>query len=437
MSQAERYLRDHAVVPPEAASLPDPPSDLRICVVIPAYDELDRIEAVLDSLEKATDGEQPVFETIVCVNQAETAPPEIARANSKTLELLDDKTTSYPLHVLDRASEGRRFPRDAAGVGEARRRLMDLAMQRLTKAGHPRDGLIACLDGDSPAEPGYLDAIVDEMADAGEEALAGVCRYRHPIPDDPEHARAIVTYETWMRYFELGLHHIETPYAYQPIGSCMVLTTHGYALADGVPTLEALSDFYLLQKVAKVGGFGAVRRLHEPVVRPSARPSDRVPRGTGPSVQRTMHESDDRFENVEPPTAFHHLHVWLDAVPAGFDSPDLLREKASDPLRTFLADHGARDVLPKLRRNAPDAEHFAEHVHRWFDSLKIVKYANQRARSNGRTWIFEALRQLLTLAGHDALAAQVPDSKRSATTLDQRISALELLREHARDATEA
>lgn len=432
-SQIQRYLQDHAVVPPEQSRLPAPSDRLRVSIVIPAYDELDRIGEVIDSLDDASNA-LDTFEVLVVVNNPESAADGIVEANRETLEILRNRETAFDLHAIDRASPSSAFPDEASGVGHARRLGMDLAVARLAEAGRFADGLIGCLDGDSPPEPGYVDDIAAELSPSGDpddrDMLAGVCRYRHPIPDEPEHARAIVAYESWMRYFELGLHHTSTPYAYQSIGSCMVVTAAGYALADGVPTREALSDFYLLQKITKVAGRRTVANLRRPKVRPSARPSGRVPRGTGPSVRQTMHSEGDRFVCVEPPATFEHLRRWFRALTDGFHNPDRLRETAAEPLREFLGEHDGWPTLAKLRKHAPDADRFVAQVHQWFDSLKIVKYANERRRQEGSVWLFDALRELLNVAGHPGLADEIPDSNRRESTLEERIRVLELLRDH-------
>lgn len=425
-----RYLDELAHVPPEVSELEPPSPQLRASVVIPAYDELDRIASVVQSLDAnalSPDG----AEIIVVVNNSETADRSVVDRNIATLELLDRLETRFPIHPIDRCRPERAFPESRSGVGWARRIGMDLALARLADVGAPRGGLIPCLDGDSPASDAYLDTLLATFED--DDALAGVCPYRHPIPEDPGHARAIVAYESWMRYFAAGLHHTTTPYAYQSIGSCMVLTGIGYALADGVPTREALSDFYLLQKITKIRGRRTVRCLREPLVFPSARPSPRVPRGTGPSVRQTMEDSGDRFELVEPPATFAHLRRWLTSLREGFDDPDSLRDRAPGPLESFLSQHDGWETLEKLRRHAPDPDHFAAQVHQWFDSLKIVKYANERRRQSGGLWLFDALRRLLEEAGHETLSDEVPRSERRASTLEQRRRTLEILRRHEFD----
>ncbi len=420
-STVDRYLRRHAVQPPQWVELAAPAEELRICVVIPAYDELENIEDVVGAL--AVDELTPeAVEIIVCVNNAADSPKRVVDANRKTLELLRSLETPFALHLIDRCSPGRAFPAQKAGVGEARRLLMDLATRRLHRVGRASDGLIACLDGDSPADPGYLDALWREMS-AAPQALAGVCRYRHPIPDDGNHARAIIAYEVWMRYFEAALTLTGTPYAFQSIGSCMVLSARGYAQADGVPPREALSDFYLLQKIIKTGGRGSVLQLEQPLVRPSARPSTRVPRGTGPSVRASMFDGDERFVWVEPPRAFFDLRRFFTAVRPGFETPETLREAASPFLDEIITRWNGWATIDKLRTHAPDPTGFERQFHTWFDSLKVVKYANRSKENWGGVFVFDALAQLL-----DEDGSAIADVNAEEATIDDWRRVLEWIR---------
>ena len=426
----ERYLSDQALDIPDADELTPPRDELEACVVIPAYDELEDLPDVIRSLEQASTTPE-IFEVIVVVNNASDAPDDKVRANQQTIEFLRSGiTTAFDLHVLDRSSPSKAYAPDVAGVGRARREGCDLALQRLQAVGREREGVLPNLDGDSPVAPRYVDNIIAEFREQP-EMLAGVCRYRHPIPDNSEHAEAIVTYETWMRYFAAALTWTESPYAFQSIGSCMALSARGYALADGMPQLEALSDFYMLQKIAKVGGFGAVRQLTRPFVHPSARPSPRVPRGTGPSVTDRMDGGGDKFDFVEPPAAFRQLRALFRAVRDGYERPDVLRDVgAGGLLGEFLEDQDGWETIEKLRENTPSAEHFEVQFHTWFDSLKIVKFANVTRRELGGAWIMDALPVVLEGIELAVLAEDIPAVSPEDATLEQRRAVLELLRTH-------
>ena len=427
MTPIPRYIERHAVDMPPWVELDEPRDELRICVVIPAYDELGNVEEVIEALD--VDELSPAaVEVLVCVNNAEDSPPEAKEANRRTIEVLRALDTPFALHVIDRATEGRAYPAEDAGVGRARRLLMDTATRRLHRVGRGAEGLMACLDGDSPPDSGYLDAVWCEMSQAPPSALAGVCRHRHPLPDDPVHAEAIIAYENWMRYFESALHLTGTPYAFQSIGSCMVLTARGYAQADGVPPREALSDFYLLQKIVKTGGAGSVIQLREPMVRPSARPSTRVPRGTGPSVRASMHHGDDRFVWVEPPRAFFELRSLFAAVEPGFRDPQVLRDAASPFLFEVVDRWNGWKTIDKLREHAPDEARFERQFHTWFDSLKVVKFANRSQEKFGGVFVFQALRRLLDEAGYSALRGQIADVAPEEAMLDDWRNMLKVMR---------
>jgi hypothetical protein len=428
--QLARYLDEQALEIPDADELLPPRDELRACVVIPAYDERENLPDVVRSLERAS-VDPEVFEVIVVVNNAADAPEDKVRENLDTIAFLRSEiTTAFRLHVVDRASPDKAYAPDVAGVGRARREGCDLALRRLHRVGRAADGVLPNLDGDSPVAPRYVDDVLAEF-DEQPDMLAGVCRYRHPIPDNADHAEAMIAYETWMRYFAAALTWTETPYAFQSIGSCMALSARGYALADGMPQLEALSDFYMLQKVAKVGGFGAVRQLTRPFVYPSARPSPRVPRGTGPSVTQRMEGGGDKFDFVEPPQAFRQLRRLFRAVRDGYERPEVLRDVGSAGLLgDFLDDQGAWDTIDKLRENAPSSTHFEQQFHTWFDSLKIVKFANETRRELGGAWIMDALPVVFDGVDLSILAGEIPAVEADEVTLEQRREVLELLRTH-------
>jgi len=367
----ERYLKDHAEEYTE--TLPPVPDDLRLCIVIPALAERGNIGAVLDSLPEKDDR----FEVIVVVNHKEGASAEIVENNAGTVEDVSGRAL-----IIERV-----FPADVAGVGAARRAGMDLALRRLVAAGRPEKSAIACLDADSPVDPGYVEGILSVFGGDSPPA-AGICACRHPIPDDADQAKAIVAYELWLRYMEQGFRFCGSPYAFQTIGSCTVVSPRAYALADGMPRRQAGEDFYFLQKIAKV--FGRVVDL-DVTVRPSARVSNRVPFGTGRAMIRCRDDGPDYYLYAEPPRAFKDLKKFFEGAAADLAG---MREAASPLLASFIDKHGGWAVLEDIRQNSADAEHFAFGVHTWFDSLQVVRYARRCKAEYGGVWILDALSEL-------------------------------------------
>jgi glycosyltransferase involved in cell wall biosynthesis len=370
----QRYLSDHAEE--YAEKLPAPGRDLRLCVVIPSLAEREGIGKVLDSLPEKTER----FEVIVVVNHSAGAPGEVVENNRGTVGDLFGRAL-----VLERV-----FAPEVAGVGAARRAGMDLALSRLWAAGLPERSAIACLDADSPVDPGYVEGILS-VFDAEDPPAAGVCRCLHPIPEDPKKARAIVAYELWLRYLVEGFKFCGSPYAFLTIGSCTVVSPKAYALADGMPRRQAGEDFYFLQKVAKTAG--RVVDL-DATVRPSARISDRVPFGTGRAMRQCRDQGPDYYLRAEPPRAFCDLKRFFESSRDGFQDPDRMRESASPLLRAFIDKHGGWAILEDIRENSADGEHFTFAVHTWFDSLQVVRYARRCKAKLGGVWILDALSDL-------------------------------------------
>ncbi|MBW2699367.1 MAG: glycosyltransferase family 2 protein [Deltaproteobacteria bacterium] len=400
----DRYLKRHAHAMSEAHDWPAPASDLSLVVVIPCLAESQSIGSVLDSLELGFARFEAV-EVLLVVNQPEDAPAHVSEDNQATMAALASRTGSLHLHVLDRASPGMALDPQQAGVGLARRLGMDLALRRLVAAGRSGQACIACLDADSPVAPGYLDELLRVFA-SEDQPLAGVCAYRHPVDDpDPELAQAMVAYELWMRYFEQGLRLTASPFSYPTIGSCIVCSAHGYALADGMPPRQAGEDFHFFQKLIKLASDERpVLRLRAQV-HPSARPSWRVPLfGTGRALLRCLEEGPDAYRLVEPPEAFFEIQPFFAALKEGFVAPEILRAAAGPRLAAFMEAERGWQRLESIRANQSSAERFARAAMHWFDGLRIVRYAHHLADELGRVPVMDALQRLAKQAGGPLLS---------------------------------
>jgi hypothetical protein len=390
----ERYLARHALRAPEEQTLPGPSEGLKLCVVIPCLSEAARIETVLDSLPVGSARGAEV-EVICVVNEGQGAAATVSKNNQATLEILAARADGVMrVLVLDRCSPGRALPIGEAGVGLARRMGMDLALSRLHRAGTIARSAIACLDGDSPVAPAYLDAILDTF-DASDPPLGGVCNCLHPIPDDEQLAASILAYETWMRYFELGMRLTGSPFSYPTIGSCLVCSAEAYALADGMPPRQAGEDFYFAQKLIKLSRDRGLARLRNASVHPAARLSQRVVFGTGKAMLRCQAEGLDAFRRVESAQTFFELRDWFVSFEAGFEDPSAMERAAGLALRAFLDSERAWKNLDRIRANQPDARRFGLACHHWFDGLRCVRYAHAREPALGRQWAFDALAEVL------------------------------------------
>jgi hypothetical protein len=405
-SQIERYLTKQAILKSEE-NLYSPALCLKLCVVIPALAEREHIGEVLDSLEKGSQRLDEA-EVIVLINNPENAAAEVVAENQATMIDLQSRT-SGGLNILavDRASEGRAMDKKKAGVGLARRLGMDLALQRLHSTGNAPQAAIACLDAESPVAPGYIDAVLSTFAGAS-QPLGALCTYAHPLPEDTALVEAIVSYELWLRYYEFGLHLCGSLFAYTPIGSSMVASAKGYAMADGMPLKAAGEDFYFWQKLVKVNGLTTLPKIQGAKVFPKVRVSDRVPFGTGRAMQRCVQEQYTGYREVEPPEAFFALRTFLQALPDVFYNQEHGLEKLSQEMRSFLQEEGALDVFAKHRATYPSLDHFTLAIQQWFDGLRTIRYINEYSRKTKRVWILEAILQVLVGLGKESLVADLP-----------------------------
>ena len=85
------------------------------------------------------------------------------------------------------------------------------------------------------------------------EASAVSLPFTHRATEDPALSHATLIYELTMHHYVLHLQAIGSPYAFHTLGSSCVIHSHAYAAVRGMPLRNAAEDFYLLNKLAKVG----------------------------------------------------------------------------------------------------------------------------------------------------------------------------------------
>jgi hypothetical protein len=138
--------------------------------------------------------------------------------------------------------------------------------------------------------------------------------YRHEaVP--PVTAEAIARYETWLRTHRMGLARAGSPFAFQAIGSTLAIDAEALALARGFPKVMAGEDFYVLDKLAKLG---RIRPLGGRPIVLAARESDRVPFGTGRAMlaMTAMTASDEGRAPLIffDARAYDALAAWLQVM---------------------------------------------------------------------------------------------------------------------------
>ncbi len=356
-------------------------------VGIPAFRELAWLPSTLASLAAQT---EPHFEVWVCVNHprewnGDPAKREAVADNRATLAWLDQRRNQFPfrLVVLD-AVGADAPPLSLAGVGWARRFLFERALAALGT-----ETLCVSLDADTVVEPDYL-ARVREAFDQRPNAVALAAPYRHPLPEERLAALQILRYEIYMRYYQVNLWRIGSPYAFLPLGSALAFRGQAWARAGGFPTRKAGEDFYFLQQLRKLG---PVIRWIDSRVYPAARPSDRVPFGTGPLIGGSdLALLEARFPFF-PPALFDRIGETFALLPRLFRQPQRL------PIHEFLeARLGGEKPFDKMRRTFPDEARFVRACHDRLDGLRTLQclrfYADREPASDPQTCVNDLLARL-------------------------------------------
>ncbi len=270
--------------------------------------------------------------------------------------------------VVDRFSAGRGLnPKQAVGL--ARKIGCDIAAQ-LYLDGYLRSRWLHSTDADVHLPDDYF-----LRPTAGFSAC--VYPFNHTLTGAVDAAlqAATVMYEQAINYYERGLRYAGSPYAYATLGSAMAVDVLAYCQARGFPKRAGAEDFYLLNKLAKLG---PVARLQGLPLQIEARRSDRVPFGTGPAVSQIMALPNPAADyRYYAPDVFDCLRQWLKFAPglwpalqAGEVNWQPLQGPTLDALRTL----GVMEFCGHLRRQTRSAEQGMRAIHEWFDAFRTLKF---------------------------------------------------------------
>ena len=373
---------------------------------------------------------------ILVVNETGTAPRHVSLANqdfaaelqarfrvhwqsdaASGLTLYHDPASPRDVLLVDRFSDGLKFP-SKGGVGHARKTGADLAAY-LVHQRRVRSPWIHCTDADVHLPQRYFSCSTALSDTAAQETAALVYPFRHGIAEDKmvvkegggeilnirRHKIMQVTrlYEYSLRYYVAGLSFAHSPYAFHTIGSTIAVNAVHYAKVRGFPRRQAGEDFYLLNKLAKVG---SIMQLSadtdcEPI-EIAARLSDRVPFGTGAAVGRIMElENPAREFLLYHPAVFGLLRSWLGSLPAFWQSRSsdisaILSLSNHSPMDLQvliggLEESGAAEALQHALRQSSDAKQFNRQIHTWFDAFRTLKLIHHLRDHHLPSISFEAL----------------------------------------------
>lgn len=367
-----KYLQRYAEPEAElASSLKD---RYRCAIVVPAYRETAQdIQGICADLDDSTG-----VLMVLVINSADADEPSgcslrdaLCAAGPVSLiaegMALCRRQHQPDLLVIDRFSEGRTVS-SKAGVGLARKIGADVALA-LYAAGRLESPWLFNTDADARLPADYL-----EPGDREEDAVAII----YPFIHDRDGARnaATLLYEISMLYYAAGLGWAGSPYAYTTVGSTLCIHLAAYARVRGFPKRNTGEDFYLLNKMRKLGSIHCAARTP---VRLSARPSDRVPIGTGRAVRAISELGDPLSEyRLEHPACFQQLRkLQLHLAHIAQHQPE--NPYTADPsIDSYIDNSGLLEAYRTKLKTGPSAKVMRRHLSDWFDGLRTRQFIHHQ-----------------------------------------------------------
>jgi hypothetical protein len=359
-------------------------------VVVPSLAEFERIYNCINSLERNNEKILKRTLVIIVINNSDKSETEIVDNNRKTFQLLSNYSGKLDINFIDAFSEGNALKKKLAGVGFARKIGLDLALTKFDYSTSEKK-ILFWLDADCEVEQNYLEVVTDTFKHRN--LNSSVIEYEHKINDQDAEARAMVCYETFLRYFKLGLVYAKSHYDYHAIGSTIVCDVDSYIKAGGMNTKQAGEDFYFLEKLAKQN---KVETIKETIVYPSSRKSWRVPFGTGQRITRYLKNIQDEYL-VYNPMSFELLKNWLEffSSDSTIDSDKIIVEakKINVHLYNFLVEQKFEKSWNKILNNSESIDEIRKQKIFWFDAfrtLKLIHFLRQKLYNDIN--VYEALK---------------------------------------------
>ena len=370
-------------------------------VVVPVHGE---VPSFLDELEPALKAASGRALLIVVVNATDAASEQVHHANAQVLSALAQRLVArqdlaevegcpaqaalgrpsvYDILVIDRASPGRRLPA-GEGVGLARRIGTDVGLAHFD-AGGVVSPWFGATDADARLPVDYFARLAalgqQPLAADGTRRVGASLPFWHYPSGEAAVDDATAVYELSLRYYTLGLASAGSPYAYESMGSSLAVLADAYADVRGFPRRQAGEDFYLLDKLAKVGS------IHRPSGAPillRSRMSDRVPFGTGSRV-RDIVDAGGKLLFYHPRT-FELLGLTLRALRRGVvmqSEEGVVSELRRNldvgtvgAISTALEELQAFEALRETFGASSDPRVRERRLLTWFDALRTLRFVH-------------------------------------------------------------
>jgi hypothetical protein len=374
----KRYLERHI-----QPGLPSAPQELcwQHVLVIPVYDESPELLRILSCLP----GNEKTL-VILVLNRPDSDPDvtrneplreaisRLERSSQHTEHDLELYRLSNSIDLLSFDMETTFGPSPAAqGVGLARKTGCDIALL-WQHQGAIISEWICSSDADARLPKDYFSRL-----DAAPNSGAAIFPFAHSPDTDEDVSEATALYELRLHHYVLGLKYAKSPYAYHSLGSCIAIRRQQYVQIRGYPKRSGGEDFYVLNKLAKVG---SIATLDGECIAIASRRSHRVPFGTGPAVEKIITENEvNIFYN---PECFVALRALLAVAPK-------LRKCRLEEFVPLLSSQGLTPDLAQLsaqaldnmniskaithcRQHGKDERQFVSQFNQWFDGFRTLKF---------------------------------------------------------------
>lgn len=385
--QHYKYFTSYAE--PEINAFQNFPYQYDHVLAIPVFNENDYLPKLLENLPATKN-----VLIILVINAQNNSNKEIFINNASLVEKLktafpvvwqNDLVTPASLGVkdgrsilfIDKSTKGYRLE-PKHGVGLARKIACDIASY-LISCGKIKSPWIHSTDADVMLPEDYFSRIFDLNA----EISAAIYPFKHEQNTTPRLNQAITLYEEYLNHYVRGLEFAGSPYAFHTIGSTLLINADAYCKVRGFPKREAGEDFYLLNKLRKVG---EVVNLRGNPIKIATRLSDRVPFGTGPALNKYVNsdDADDVFP-VYSEKVFRYLKLLLTFITEIElkDDQDQWQEKLLqhcqaeglqyETLLLAMRQLEMFDAISTALEKSKTQKIFQKHIHDWFDAFRTLK----------------------------------------------------------------
>ncbi len=322
---------------------------------------------VINSSEAESEAETKLFGNLLALGSSRSINPGIT---------LVEKKTGPDLFLIDRFSRGRTIDHHQ-GVGLARKIGADI-MLKLWHAGHIASPWLHNTDADAILPSNYFDITLRHDGNT-------MLRAFYHSPDSLNHAALpdeqtrdqmdAALYDLYLLYYPAGLRQAGSPYGFPTIGSALSCKFEAYAHVRGFPKRNAAEDFYMLNKLRKLG---PVLTPNGPPIILSSRRSARVPIGTGRSIERiaTLNQPITNFR-FEHPDCFKKLKEFLEQLHDCVMTNSQAEIKRNSTAGLYLEKSGLNVHLEKLLKRTSRKDVRAKSISDWFDALRTRQFIHQ------------------------------------------------------------